>query len=78
MKQKFIEFLKAHNAHESFAQNALNDHHALVEDIMQRNRVEVWVSAGFDWGKTPQGQDYWMNLDIEWRNLIFATEQPAP
>ena len=70
MKEKFISFLKENNALESFAQNALNDHHALVDDIMSRHAPEHWLAAAFDWQASPQTHDYWARLNKKWLELL--------
>lgn len=70
MKKKFIEFLKKNNAHETYVQNAINDHHALADQIIQRHEPKNWLKAAFDWVSTPQGQDYWDKLNKQWEKFV--------
>lgn len=70
MKKKFIDFLKKHNAYEVYVQNAVNDHHAVLDGIVKRHDPENWVRAAFDWSLTQQGQDYWLNIHKMWINEV--------
>ena len=70
MKREFIKFLKDNNAYDQYVQNAENDHHADVKGIQKRNHPEHWISAAFDWERTPELCDYWRNLSVKWNGFI--------
>lgn len=72
MKEKFIEFLKAHRALLAFKRNLAaafkkDKNYDIILDVY----CEGWTSSGyiifaFDWDKTLQGYEYWKELNAEW------------
>lgn len=73
MKEKFIEFLKTHKAHSGYVRNAKTDHNTTLDNIAKnwKNRPQNWIGCAFDWDKTPEGRDYWGNLDASWKKELF-------
>ena len=69
MKEKFIEFLKAHNAYDQYVLNAKEDHGATLDGITRRNIEPMWISAAFDWG-TGQKFEFWRDLSEAWEKEI--------
>ena len=73
MKEKFIEFLKTHKAHSRYVRNAKNSN--LTLDIITKTSKDTpqgWIARAFTWIKTPEGHDYWRNLDNYWREELCS------
>ena len=81
MKKLFLDFLKEHKAHDAYVQNAWNDHHARFEafenekgykreGISDRIPAEHWLAAAFDWANTPEGDQYWVTLNVLWLDIL--------
>ena len=71
MKEKFIEFLKAHGCYEKFVQNLKNDHNADIDGLCSRNAEETWIGAAFDFEKTPERFAFWHRIDSKWRASVI-------
>jgi hypothetical protein len=64
-KEKLDKFLKEHNAFRKYYKN-LKIYTLLPEDI--EGTINL-ISGAFDWEFSPEGWDYWLNLNIKWYNL---------
>ncbi len=78
--EDFFDFLKQNNAFEVYKSNLLNyyrkqnldlDLVTTLDNVFDdSNSVKSWISCGFTWNSTPEGWEYWNNLDIEWRKYF--------
>jgi hypothetical protein len=42
-----------------------------INHFLNRNSAMYYISAGFDWTKTPEGMHYWMELNALWRSYYL-------
>lgn len=62
VKMYFDIFLIEHSAYEAFYENVDDD----WEDCVTRSGFIAMVNNGFIWDYTPQGPDYWSDLEDKW------------
>ena len=75
MKKRFIEFLKKNEAYDKFVRNAQADHGATLDGIISRWTDSTrWIGAAFNWDTTPEGREYWRNLDAAWKKVLFFSQ----
>lgn len=75
LKHQFIEWLKSHEALTIFIENFCNFHHTdwnQFDSKMFKYDPISWIDRAFTWMNTSQRHDYWENLDVEWRCIIYA------
>lgn len=83
LELEFINFLKSHEAYSRFETNhKLQYEDESVEDFLLRillvenNIIDTTkfikdvLFYGFIWMDTPEGHDYWKDLDSDWKILI--------
>lgn len=64
---KFIAFLKKNNCHEQFVKGLMWDN---IDQLFAQNQPESYISAAFLWEETPEGLDFWLELDKKWLKFI--------
>ena len=70
MEQIFIEFLKEHEAYENFIRNLESDpEYSCLDELFNTIYYSEWISLAFIWKDTPEGHDYWADLDFIWANM---------
>lgn len=65
MKELFIKFLKKHGALRKFKAN-LKDRKNITIDYYCNIDNDPTIGGGFTWKITPEGYNYWSNLDRLW------------
>lgn len=67
MKEKFINFLKEHDAYEKFIKNLESAEIYPSFDVFCRVEGFLdWTSTAFNWDSTPEGYRFWFELDDLW------------
>ena len=71
----FRSFLRANNCEGEFSRNFFiqcgsNRFDSTLADIMVID--ESFVARCFDWTRTPEGRDYWKNIDALWWKTYLA------
>lgn len=66
--QSFRSFLREQQCEEAFdkAFYAFNDFTALDEQLWEAGEAECFIAHAFDWRTTPEGRDFWCEVDREW------------
>lgn len=67
----FIEFLESNKCRTQFetAFYLFNRYHRLSYGLWQiMDGDECFIGRAFDWSKTPEGYDYWLDIDNKWYN----------
>lgn len=67
--EDFINFLKDNDALDKFM---LNSH---VDIDFSQDFIHNWLI--FEWEDSPEGYDYWNNLNEKWRKYIFYPSLPS-
>lgn len=70
MKEKFINFLKVNKAHEKFIKNLRNSRYSSIDEF-EDEEYDDWILNAFRWDKTPEGEEYWQELDDMWCNQVW-------
>lgn len=73
MKDKFIEFLKEHNAYEKFVNNLKAICNTTIDELCTDDCFTEWIGVAFDWSLTPEGKHYWQNLDNLYCEKVLAS-----
>lgn len=65
--EDFVKFLKENKAYIKYMRNAgyISDEEIDIHDS---------YFEAFHWDSTPEGYDYWNNLDTDWFDLIMAED----
>ena len=82
MKEKFIQFLKDNGALEKFEANIKDEkcqfsrRYLSIDEIIEAHDkegldVNVWSNV-FWWDDSPEGWDYWNDLDNKWRAICAS------
>ena len=74
IKYQFIEWLKAHEVLTIFIENFCSFYSTDWDQFdlkMFDFGPNSWIDRAFTWMDTPQGHDYWEDLDSKWRNTIY-------
>lgn len=72
IEEVFIQFLKDNHCYNEFLENLRNDSrifNCINLDDLFIEFEETWINA-FDWSNTPEGTEFWINLDYEWSNIV--------
>ena len=75
LKFQFFEWLSAHNALTSYIANFCtfyNTDVAQFNDKLYKYDPIYWIDRAFTWMDTPQGHDYWEDLEYEWKKVIWT------
>lgn len=71
MKESFIKFLEDNNALDLFKANLSKIDRDFDFYINQKYRMpSLIIDTAFTWSETPQGRQFWCDLDREWRNFL--------
>jgi len=65
-KENRIKFLKENNAYEAFVENAKGDRE-LEPELEPKTD---FISYAFSWENTPEGSEFWANLNDEYFSMI--------
>ena len=68
--RKFRKFLREQGCEEAFdsAFYHYNDYTLFDESLWEVGDAIYIFGHSFDWGKTPQGRNYWLEIDKKWNN----------
>jgi len=66
-RQIFVMFLKKHRKYASYKRNYAQLHRSYQDD----SDVTDFLMSAYDWINTPEGHEYWSNLDSEWGTMVF-------
>ena len=69
--QLFRSFLRDHGCERAFdsAFYAYNDYTMLDASLWEAGDAECIFAQAFVWHMTPEGRDFWRDIDREWYNL---------
>ena len=76
IKKKIKSFLKKENCFEQFYLNFNNQHRSLMlkdlidEVIKTKFNISQLFFLAFSWYYTQEGDTYWLNIHIKWREYI--------
>jgi hypothetical protein len=69
MKRKFRKFLYDNDALFTWEYN--QKHYSVgysKSKLFNTIKAESWISYGFNWNMTIEGNDYWLELSVKWMN----------
>jgi len=70
LKKTFDEFLKKHRVYGKYYQNIRTSNLTvewMIENVIKNNEEDMLISGAFGWLNTPEGDDFWSNIDYLWR-----------
>lgn len=69
--QSFRTFLRAERCEEAFDRAFYDHNHAtlLDEALWEGGDAEFIFAHAFDWSTTPEGRNYWLNIDRKWNKI---------
>lgn len=72
IKKWFIDFLLENNCYSQAQTNFIEQMKVTVEEWLENYNLEAEeiLNCGFWWNKSPEGYDYWNDIDELWRTLI--------
>ena len=65
---RFEKFLKSHRAFKRYKRNVVDLNKFVTYDAIRLE--ESMISSAFPWVRTPEGREYWLDLDNLWRGLV--------
>ena len=65
---RFEKFLKSHRAFKRYKRNVAKLNKFVTCDAICSE--ENMISSAFPWVRTPEGREYWLDLDNLWRGLV--------
>lgn len=70
---QFRAFLQEHGCEAAFdrAFYQYNDYTMLDESLWEVGDAECIFAHAFDWRGTPEGREFWLEMDKKWYNLIM-------
>ena len=72
----FRQFLRQRNAWQSYVlytrENAL---HPFYPTNLQTSSPTAFLNCAFSWSLTPQGHNYWYQINEEWVNFLISNPQ---
>lgn len=73
--QQFRTFLRESDCEEAFdrAFYLYNDFTVLDEALWEVGDEAYFVAHAFDWEATPEGRDFWLEIDLGWGKTISET-----
>lgn len=77
-KWHFQRFLIEHKAYKAFINNVESTDNSFkkrngivsVKYLLNNQGPRLWITCGFLWLKTKEGDYFWRKLDYEWQNNI--------
>lgn len=73
--ENLATFLKDHNALEKYQANFDPNYGDLYFSTSKNQTFIIWA---FDWEKSPEGWDYWNDLDDLWQERLHTLAHPIP
>jgi len=67
-KKVFEKFLKSHRAFSKYNRNIAKLNKFITYDVIRLE--ECMIRSAFEWNRTPEGMDYWENLNHLWVELL--------
>ena len=70
---QFRAFLREYGCEAAFdrAFYQYNDYTMLDESLWEVGDAECIFAHAFDWRGTPEGREFWLEMDKKWYNLIM-------
>ncbi|MFW6272537.1 MAG: hypothetical protein ACOC2U_02005 [bacterium] len=79
--EDFVEFLKSKNVYKEFVKNAqaVFGETTSLENIIKGTRDSndaktKWVGSFFKWKESPEGLDFWRNIEDDWFDYLGITK----
>ena len=70
----FKDFLTSHNAYDKFIVNLINNKKDVISYFESyKGKKILYLSRPFKWCSTPEGEDFWSNLDSIWSSNWEST-----
>ena len=75
-KEKFLRFLKEEGVYSEWVYNIYEQHHicdkkfwecTLKSMFNEKRKCSDCINYAFCWGRTKQGNDFWLKLDEKWK-----------
>lgn len=69
-----INFLKEHNCLQQFKENFFKERpEEDFADLVHFNAYNIFI-VSFCWQETPEGREYWRNLNYEWTDFLSTNQ----
>jgi hypothetical protein len=69
LPKTLCEFLEQNNAIDKFLENVNSVEQSSYTTVLTHSPQE-FLMMGFIWKETPEGSDYWAELNLKWENLV--------
>lgn len=71
-KQTFLNFLDRGYLQDRYLDNLQRQEDVDFDELTDLLDILEWVSGAFQYDKTPEGTDYWYNIQREWEEKFYA------
>lgn len=70
---RFRTFLREEGCEEAFDRAFCDHNHSTVLDarLWEAGEAEFIIGHAFDWATTPEGREYWLDLDARWQREMM-------
>ena len=68
--KEFNKFLRENNCASKFYVNRVKQKKESVSKMLTKVKPILWADIAFTWKRTPQGHDYWGNIDLKWERRL--------
>lgn len=66
----FCTFLRKRKAYYTFIRHLGAHSSGALRSYLEGTKPALYFASAFCWKTTPEGPDYWSNLDSEWYHII--------
>ena len=75
MKEKLINFLVDNGCYDEFISELESDNEfSGIDDLCENGEDYFLIQDAFVWNNSPSGQQFWSDIDNEWRELCENSE----
>lgn len=74
-RQQFIEFLKREGVLKQYVRNCVNGGIS-IRSITGSAIPQKYIIVAFGWALTPEGLDFWKNIDDKWQKELYNQLTP--
>ncbi len=70
-----VDFLSKENALDKFIDNFENEENVIFYDYAANTYSRHIISIAFNWNNTPEGNKFWLNINLKWHSLLVNADK---
>lgn len=73
-RDKIIALFKSQNWYSLWVERFKENNLGSYTDYLSSERMKEYINWAFTWDCTPEGEEYWGDIDDEWRGIVLSNE----